>query len=242
MVTGVTLLVLLLAVPVLTATAIGEGIAPAASPRGNQPGTDVFASYYGNLPVAPQPHPRPVQLPSQPPSPPPTRAPTPTLAPLPAPALIVAPPPEPPPPPPPPVPAPPVEPPVVVYELCPDAVSLNVVDADLAGVVQAGVNLLSEHFGCRRFQINGTGVTIKFGEITPMFNAKILGYAHSAPDSYEIWLNPDCWGVVEDWSGVVAHELGHYLGWSHGDDHPYMWLAPPAGSYARTGDSAIVCD
>jgi len=69
----------------------------------------------------------------------------------------------------------------------------------------------------------------------------VLGYAHSTPESYEIWINPDCWGVVGDWSGVVAHELGHYLGWQHGDDHPYMWLAPPPGSYAQPSDLAIVC-
>ena len=119
--------------------------------------------------------------------------------------------------------------------------SINVVDAELTGVVQAGIDALSHYLGCQKFRIDGSGLPVKFGEITPMFNAKVLAYAYSAPDDYQIWINPDCWGVVEGWDGVVAHELGHYLGWQHGDDHPYMWLAPPPGSYAREGDSAIVC-
>ena len=240
LITGLTLLVLLPAVPLLWGTAIGEGVAPEASPGGDHSSTNVFASYFEDAPAATRPPSRQALQPSLLPSPRPTPAPTPALAPPPAPAPIAVPLPEPSIPPPP-LPAQPVETPVVVWELCPDAVGLNVIDAELTGAVQAGVNLLSEYFGCQRFRIDGSGVTIRFGDITPMFNARILGYAHSAPDAYEIWLNPDCWGVVEDWAGVVAHELGHYLGWRHGDDHPYMWLAPPGGSYAQTGDAAIVC-
>jgi hypothetical protein len=118
---------------------------------------------------------------------------------------------------------------------------VNVVDHELTSAVQAGIDLLTEHFGCQRFRIDGTGLPVKFGPITPMYGAMALGYAHSTPDAYEIWLNRDCWGVVGEWAGVVAHEFGHYLGWQHGDDHPYMWLSPPAGSYARSGDSMIVC-
>jgi hypothetical protein len=125
--------------------------------------------------------------------------------------------------------------------VCPDALSVNVLNPELIGAVQGGIDLLREHFGCRKFRIDGTGVTIRFGDISPRFNAKVLGYADNTSANYEIWLNPDCWGVVQGWEPVVAHELGHYLGWQHGHDQPYMWLAPPPGSYARPGDLMIVC-
>jgi hypothetical protein len=121
-------------------------------------------------------------------------------------------------------------------------VSLNVVDAELIGVVQAGIDLLTQHFGCQKFQVDSSGVPVMFHDLTTTFGDKLLAYAHNAPDDYQIWINPDCWGVVESWDGVVAHELGHFLGWRHGDDHPYMWLPPPPGSHARVGDAAIVCD
>jgi hypothetical protein len=107
--------------------------------------------------------------------------------------------------------------------------------------VESGVGLLTPYFGCRKFRIDGSGLPVKFGPVTALLNAKGVGYALSTPFSYEIWLNPDCWGVVEDWSTVVAHELGHYLGWQHGDDHPYMWLTPPPGTYVQESDLAIVC-
>jgi len=115
------------------------------------------------------------------------------------------------------------------------------VDEELTAAVQSGVDLLTPYFGCQKFRLDGSGLPVRFGPVTPLLNAKGLGYAHSTADGYEIWINPDCWGVVGDWSGVVAHELGHFLGWQHGDDHPYMWLAPPPGSYAQPGDLAIVC-
>jgi hypothetical protein len=116
-----------------------------------------------------------------------------------------------------------------------------VVDAELTGVVHQGIDLLTAHFGCQKFVMDGRGAPIKFAEITTMLGGRVLGYANNAPGAYEIWLNRDCWGVIGAWDGVVAHELGHYLGWSHGDDRPYMWLAPPPGSYARDEDGALVC-
>jgi len=143
--------------------------------------------------------------------------------------------------PPPPTPLPAIQPPAPPSGLCQDALSIQVVDPELTSAVQAGVDLLTPYFGCQKFRLDGAGLPVKFGPVTSLLNAKVLGYAHSTNSGYEIWINPDCWGVVGDWSGVVAHELGHYLGWQHGDDHPYMWLAPPPGSYAQPSDLAIVC-
>jgi len=211
------LVAMLLAAPLLSAKAVGEG--GAAQPSLNS----------GLLKAAASPFPSPRPVPSRPPTPLPARP----SPPVPRATVTPA--------PPPPAPLPAVQPPAAPSGFCADALSIHVVDAELFGVVQAGVDLLTPYFGCQRFRIDGTGLPVKFGPVTPLLNARVLGYAHSTPESYEIWINPDCWGVVGDWSGVVAHELGHYLGWQHGDDHPYMWLAPPPGSYAQPSDLAIVC-
>jgi hypothetical protein len=211
------LVALLLAAPLLSAKAVGEG------------GVTQAALRNGPLMAAPVPSPSPRPAPSRSPTPAPVRTSPPTARPTVTPA------------PPPPAPLPAVQPPAAPSGFCADALSIHVVDAELTGVVQAGVDLLTPYFGCQKFRIDGTGLPVKFGPVTPLLNARVVGYAHSTRESYEIWINPDCWGVVGDWSGVVAHELGHYLGWQHGDDHPYMWLAPPPGSYAQPGDLAIVC-
>lgn len=208
---------LLLAVPLISARAVGEGGATQAAGRNDL------------LRAAPSPSASPRPATPRPTTPP---APRPVITPAPRPVITPAPPPKP---------LPAVQPPTAPSGFCPDALSIHVVDAELMGAVQAGVDLLTSYFGCQKFRIDGTGLPVKFGPVTPLLNARGLGYAQSTPSSYEIWINPDCWGVVSDWSGVVAHELGHYLGWQHGDDHPYMWLAPPPGSYAQPSDLAIVC-
>ena len=208
---------LLLAVPLISARAVGEGGATQAAGRNDL------------LRAAPSPSASPRPAPPRTPTPAPARPSTPVPRPMITPA------------PSPPKPLPAVQPPTAPSGFCPDALSIHVVDAELMGAVQAGVDLLTPYFGCQKFRIDGTGLPVKFGPVTPLLNARGLGYAQSTPASYEIWINPDCWGVVSDWSGVVAHELGHYLGWQHGDDHPYMWLAPPPGSYAQPGDLTIVC-
>ena len=202
---------LLLSAPLLSAAAVGEGNVSGSSQDGDPWETGASSPFSLSAPQGPRPQPR-VRVPAPMPAPPPV------------------------------MPLPTVQPTLAATEgFCADAVSTNVVDAELTGVAQAGIDLLTEYFGCQKFRIDGTGLPIKFGEITPMLNAKVPGYAHSTPDAYEIWLNRDCWGVVGTWAGVVAHELGHYLGWRHGDDHPYMWLPPPPGSYARASDAMIVC-
>ncbi len=219
MLAALVLAALFLSAPMLSAKAVGDD---AAAGDGRGVGAIQAATDSSFPPRAPTrtsaPPPGPVETP--PPTPPPTPAPTPPPAP------------------PPPVAQPPV---AVTSGLCPDATGINVVDPELTGQAQGAVDLLTEYFGCQRFRLDGTGLPLKFGEITPLFNAKVLGYAYSAPGTYEIWLNRDCWGVVESWAEVIAHELGHYLGWHHGDGHPYMWLTPPAGSYATPGDGKLVC-
>ena len=227
------LVTLLLSVPLLAATAVGEGVSSQGSPGGEPVETwTTLSSLNQGFPAATPALSLMVPSPTRPVVPAPTIAPPPvtpppavsTPAPVQVPSATVAPPPV--------TPSP---------SLCPDFLSINVVDAELIGVVQAGADLLTEYFGCQKFRIDGTGLRIKFGEITPVFNAKVLGYADSKSAAYEIWLNRDCWGVVQSWDAVVAHELGHYLGWQHSDEHPYMWLTPPPGSYAQPGDLAIVC-
>jgi hypothetical protein len=209
---------LLISVPLLSAAAVGESV---PQPEDRRHGLSDAAS---GPSLSLHATPAPMQTP---------RTPIPSPPPMPAPAATVS--------PPRPTALPLVQPPSLPPGVCADALSVNVVDAELAGVVQGGIDLLNEYFGCRKFRIDGTGLTIKFEDITSRFNARLLGYADNTSAVYEILLNPDCWGVVERWDTVVAHELGHYLGWRHGDEHPYMWLTPPAGSYAQPGDLAIVC-
>ena len=213
----------LLSAPLLSATAVGEGIGTEGSQRvafGNRAivSYGVLHETLRPSPFAAAVTPAPAQTPVPTPMPTP---PPPTAPPTPLPTATM--------------------PPPWAGDFCGDAVSINVVDAELTGIVQGGIDLLAEYFGCQKFRIDGSGLPVTFHELTTMFDGKLLAYAYSQPDDYQIWINRDCWGVVERWDGVVAHELGHYLGWRHGDDHPYMWLPPPPGSYARDGDSAIVC-
>jgi hypothetical protein len=213
------LAILLLSVPLLAAVGVGEGTSTQQSPdpaRMRNTTTLLLSHQVYRLPT------------SAPFSVAPPAAATPVFAPA------VAPPPV--------TPFPAVQPsPDAAWGPCADALSINVVHSELLGAVLAGSDLLAEHFGCRKFRLDGSGLPIKFGEITLMLNARVLGYADSTAGAYEIWLNRDCWGVVESWETVVAHELGHYLGWQHGDDHPYMWLTPPPGSHIDPSNMAIVC-
>src|SRR5439155_1853827 len=76
----------------------------------------------------------------------------------------------------PPKPLPAVQPPTAPSGFCPDALSIHVVAPELMGAVQAGVDLLTPYFGCQKFRIDGTGLPVKFGPVTPLLNARGLGY------------------------------------------------------------------
>lgn len=117
---------------------------------------------------------------------------------------------------------------------------VTVADSELAGVTQAGIDLLTEALGCVPFVLGEGGVSVAFHDFAKSwYSLRLLStVAGYADGHWEVWVNPVCWSLVSDWAETLAHELGHMLGWGDMDGHPYMtWPAPPG---ARVGPGSII--
>lgn len=209
-----------------------------------------------------------VQAPSPTPTVSPTPTPVPTLAlPLPIPTPFPTPVPPPtryappavlapsPPPPPPPAPPPPPPSPAPTWPAatanCASSQVLTVSDPSLTISTEAAIGLLTDALGCVPFTVGDAGATVMFRDFqaTNLEFGRLSGWVNLSPrlvaatgffsDGHrEIWVNSTCWPLVGGWPEMIAHELGHLLGWRDMDGRPYMAAPIPQG--ARLGSNAII--
>lgn len=152
-------------------------------------------------------------------------------------------------------PAPVPEPAVVAATpaVCPFARPIWVGDPALQAPTARAIERLTEALGCVPFTPGPDGAVVRFvpscftDTIDPTgfdwtwVPAMALARPPAMPDLEGVAINPRCWERVEgDWSIIIAHELGHRLGWADMDGHPYMTCPLIVGTYYRA-DLVVVC-
>ena len=117
------------------------------------------------------------------------------------------------------------------------------VDPALADTTARANVLLGEAwFGCLPFKQAEDGViVVEFSETQFEDDFWYWVLAAATPGPGAVYVNQRCWDrVTADWASVLAHELGHNLGWSDLSDFPYMELGLMEGEHYRD-DLVIVC-
>jgi len=151
-----------------------------------------------------------------------------------------------------PVPVPTLAPVLVVP--CSFAKNIAASDPVLQDAMVRGVARLTDVLGCVPFTLGNGGITVQFAgdwftdtsdpggiDWTWVPAAKPVGWLTDHPELDGVLINPRCWARVSgDWSIVIAHELGHHLGWLDLDGHPYMACPLVEGEYYRD-DLVVVC-
>jgi len=131
---------------------------------------------------------------------------------------------------------------------CAFAQPIAIANPELQDATTRAVGRLTDALGCVPFTPGQGGVTIQFSlgffmnDDSSGFDWNWVPAAASWPGQSKIVrVNLRCWErVTGDWSLVIAHELGHELGWNDLDGHPYMTCPLVEGEYYRD-DLAVVC-
>ena len=156
-----------------------------------------------------------------------------------------------------PAPAPPIASSVTLAPVapCDYAQPIVVVNPELQDVTVRAIERLTEILGCVPFTLGPSHLQIQFASewFTDTFDPSgfdwtwVMAAAAGAPGWPDMgkWngipINPHCWErVTGDWSIVIAHELGHHLGWADMDGHPYMTCPLISGTWYRA-DLVVVC-
>ncbi len=106
--------------------------------------------------------------------------------------------------------------------------------------MDSAITLWTDVFGCLKFQVDGQGAIIRFGdECWP--GERITACTRRSLTPVEIHVNPDCWPITGEWPRAFAHELGHILGYTDLDGNPYMTSSPPRPGTQYRSDGVVVC-
>lgn len=110
-------------------------------------------------------------------------------------------------------------------------------DATLAEATRRAVRLLEPSVGCPSW----AGVSVVVAQFDGTWERVLSRVRLYSPTHKVVEVDATCLAVVPDWAPVIAHELGHTLGWLDLDGHPYMSVARQSGTSYRPGDLAVVC-
>ena len=106
--------------------------------------------------------------------------------------------------------------------------------------MDSAISLWTAVFGCLKFQVDGQGAVIRFGdECWP--GERITPCARRGLTPVEIHVNPECWLTTGEWPRAFAHEIGHVLGYTDLDGNPYMTSSPPRPGTHYRSDGVVVC-
>ena len=131
---------------------------------------------------------------------------------------------------------------------CSFAQDITVADTALQDATTLGIARLTDALGCVPFTPGRGGIIVQFDPVWFSATSDPSGFdwtwvLAAAPFAgpTRVIINPQCWDRVNgDWSIVIAHELGHHLGWLDMDGNPYMACPLVEGEYYRS-DLVVVC-